>query len=98
MPKRVFSIVALPNAPVFSYRVEGLSKSVFQLFLLARAEQQRSAVDVCDETESLCQRPSPHALIVLHHHDDNRNEGGSRNRCGPSGWASVISRLVDMKA
>lgn len=54
---------------LLSHRVEGLPEGVLEPFFFARAKQQRSAVDVCNKTKSLRERPSPHALIVLVHGD-----------------------------
>lgn len=60
-----------------SYRVEGQAEDVLKLFLPARAEEQRCAVDVRHESEGLSQYSFPGALVVLC--DDKKTIGfGSR--------------------
>lgn len=66
---RTTSDCCVPNHRIpkpVSHRVEGQAKHVFELFLLARAKEQRGAVDVCDEAKSLSQRSFPDTLVVLY--------------------------------
>lgn len=51
---------------VVSHRVEGETEDVLELFILSRAEEQGSAVDVRDEPKRLRKGPLPDAFVVLH--------------------------------